>query len=237
MSKQGIIQGFVRGLATGIACAVLVVLFLAYILNMTDLISISVVEVPDIQLALYWAYDNLRLSVIPFSLTLIFYFRALKKLKSLLESEEEVSPDRIAQAEHILDILITLFFGIGIIWTAIGMRSALLQALEGLTASSAAEMGAFTILQRLVDGGIVLALSTTIFGAVGGYVLRLLKALSVGSKLQGYYARLAAQEREEVAGRLERIENYLASLAQRGQDSPVGAEIDTGLESSKGQKI
>ena len=62
-----------------------------------------------------------------------------------------------------------LFFGIGVIWTAIGMRSALIVGLSDLDSAMAAQLGSFEILRRLIQGGILLALSTTIFGAVGGY--------------------------------------------------------------------
>ena len=53
---------------------------------------------------------------------------------------------------HEVDIWINLFFGIGVIWTAIGMRGALLEGLGDLNSQSAARLGAFSILQRLVDG-------------------------------------------------------------------------------------
>jgi len=75
----------------------------------------------------------------------------------------------------------TLFFGVGVVWTAIGMRSALLSALGGLDQSAAAELGAFEILRRLVDGGILLALSTTIVGVVPS--IELVIYCAVGGRL------------------------------------------------------
>ena len=114
--------------------------------------------------------------------------------------------------DHLVDIWINLFFGIGVIWTAIGMRGALLGGLGDLNEQTAAELGAFSILQRLVDGGILLALSTTIFGAVGGYLLRLVKSLAVGRQVQAYYHRLAEQQTDALQGTLRSIDAHLSHL-------------------------
>ena len=70
------------------------------------------------------------------------------------------------QLDHLTDIWTTLFFGTGDIWTAIGMRSALIFALGDRDV--ALQDGAFAMLERMIDGGILLALSTTIFGGIGG---------------------------------------------------------------------
>ena len=54
------------------------------------------------------------------------------------------SLEEIANQEHWVDLWISLFFGIGVVWTAIGMRGALLSALVA-DATQAAEIGAFAI--------------------------------------------------------------------------------------------
>ena len=116
------------------------------------------------------------------------------------------------EPEHLVDIWINLFFGIGVIWTAIGMRGALLEGLGELNSQSAAQLGAFSILQRLVDGGILLALSTTIFGAVGGYLLRLVKSLTVGTRVKAYYNQLAEQQAASVHHVLQSIDERLGQM-------------------------
>ena len=151
------------------------------------------------------------MSVIPFSLVFLCFTGSLLRLKRYLQ-DPEVSADKIAQSEHLVDIWINLFFGIGVIWTAIGMRGALLEGLGDLNSRSAAQLGAFSILQRLVDGGILLALSTTIFGAVGGYALRLIKSLTVGTRIKTYYIRLAQQQTESVQHVLESIDDRLSQM-------------------------
>lgn len=202
---------FFGGLTVGALGALAVGLAAIYFFNMTNLVAISIISAPDIQDVLTWAYENLRLSVIPFTLTLALYSHALTKLRGHLKGDA-ASPEKVAQAEHLVDIWINIFFGIGVIWTAIGMRSALLGALGDLDAATAAREGAFSILQRLVDGGILLALSTTIFGAMGGYVMRLIKALWVGKMLQVHYKKLMDRESEKVQSILNKMERHLFEI-------------------------
>lgn len=214
-SATGFSAGFISG-----ALGVLVIgTILLYMLNMSEVVAISVLEVPSVQRVLSWTYENLRLSVIPFCLTLLFYSGSLLRLKRLLRNQG-ISTEKIAQMDHLVDIWINLFFGIGVIWTAIGMRGALLEGIGDLNAQSAAKLGAFSILQRLVDGGILLALSTTIFGAVGGYLLRLIKSLAVGTQVKAYYNRLAEQQTDGVHSTLRSIDARLSQLVSCANEHP-----------------
>ena len=178
---------FFRGVITGIITT-LILLAALYTLNMMGLVVIAITSLPNIPEILNWAFENLRLSIIPFTLILIFYFRVLYQLKKSL-SDPKIEPERIAQLENWVNISISLFFGVGVIWTAIGMRSALIAGLSDLDGAMAAQLGSFEILRRLIKGGILLALSTTIFGAVGGYLMRITKIFVVGAKLQLFYSQ------------------------------------------------
>ena len=213
---------FSFGFITGSLGVVLIATALMYILNISEVVAISVLGVPDVQRMLAWTYENLRLSVIPFGATLILFACSLVRLKRLLR-DPDTAVEKIAQMDHLVDIWINLFFGIGVIWTAIGMRGALLDGVGDLNAQTAAKLGAFSILQRLVDGGILLALSTTIFGAVGGYMLRLVKSLAVGTQVKAYYHRLAEQQTDAVQSTLRSIDAHLSHLAsttpKNGPDS------------------
>jgi len=214
-SATGFSAGFISG-----ALGVLVIgTILLYMLNMSEVVAISVLEVPSVQRVLSWTYENLRLSVIPFCLTLLFFTGSLLRLKRLLRNQG-VSAEKVAQMDHLVDIWINLFFGIGVIWTAIGMRGALLEGIGDLNAQSAAKLGAFSILQRLVDGGILLALSTTIFGAVGGYLLRIVKSLAVGTEVKAYYNRLAEQQTDGVHSTLRSIDARLNQLVSCANEQP-----------------
>ena len=211
-TKSHIINRFSAGFITGALGVLLIGAAMLYMLNMSEVVAISVLKIPSIQRVLGWTYDNLRMSVIPFLLIFLCYVGSLRRLKRYLQNPD-ISADKVAQTEHLVDIWINLFFGIGVIWTAIGMRGALLEGLGDLNSQSAARLGAFSILQRLVDGGILLALSTTIFGAVGGYALRLVKSLTVGTRIKSYYNRLAQQQAESVQQVLQSIDDRLGQMA------------------------
>lgn len=216
-------RGFFSGMAMGAAGALAAGLAILYALSMTQVISVSVIAVPDIGRFLGWIYDNLRLSVIPFGLTLALYLLSMARLRRLLATPDP-PPERVAQSETLLDVWINLFFGIGVIWTAVGMRGALLAGLGGLDAEAAARAGAFNILKRLVDGGILLALSTTIFGGVGGYLMRVVKAVTVGRDLQGYYTRLDDRRSDDIFDALKNMEGFLAKLAEKSPQPSFGKE-------------
>ena len=210
-TRSHVISGFSAGIISGALGVLLIGAVFLYMLNMSEVVAISVLKIPSVQRALGWTYDNLRLSVIPFMLTFLCFAVSLLRLRRLL-LDPAVSADKVSQTEHLVDIWINLFFGIGVIWTAIGMRGALLEGLGDLNSQSAARLGAFSILQRLVDGGILLALSTTIFGAVGGYFLRLVKSLTVGIRVKAYYNQLAVQQADSVQQVLQSIDQRLGQM-------------------------
>ena len=135
-----------------------------YLMRRNDFVSFSPDRLPSIDPWLDWALANLGMSIPVFAAILVAYVVSLRRLRARLDSERPI--DEIVQLDHLTDMWTTLFFGTGVIWTAIGMRSALLFALGD--PDSTIQQGAFAVLQRMVDGGILLALSTTIFGGVGG---------------------------------------------------------------------
>lgn len=206
----------------GITATVLLSLCIIYLLNMQGMVVISVAFFPDIQKFLNWAFNNLRLSMIPFLLFFLLYLKDLLELKKILKNNTTPLV-QVSQKEHLVDIWINIFFGVGVIWTAIGMRGALMNGLGNLNAATAASQGAFTILERLVNGGILLALSTTIFGGVGGYLMRVGKAFVLGYELRSFYNAAADVESETVLGTLERIEHHLSILSHGVSDAVSGA--------------
>ena len=159
--------------------------------------------------ALDWAYRNLGLSLPVFAVVLGLYVRSLSRLRRRVA--RGASLDAVAHAEQLTDTWTSLFFGVGVIWTAIGMRGALLYALGDPAAS--VDDGAFAVLQRMVNGGILVALSTTIFGGIGGYLMRVVKTLTVGAALRRYYEAAAGETGAQMLAALARIEAHLAVLA------------------------
>jgi len=176
-------RGFFNGIFLGMTLSLIVGLVATYLLTTLGFISVSILEVPRVQVLLAWSQRNLGLSILPFGITLGLYVHSLHRLQQGLRDKRP--QDEIGQLEHLNDVWTSLFFGIGVIWTAIGMRSALLYALGD--PDIATQAGAYAVLQRLVEGGILTALTTTIVGGVGGYVMRVVKSSLLGTRLSRYY--------------------------------------------------
>jgi len=176
-------RGFFNGIFLGITLSLVVGLVATYLLTTLGFLSVSILEFPRVQVLLAWSQRNLGLSILPFGITLGLYVHSLHRLQQGLRDKRP--QDEIGQLEHLNDVWTSLFFGIGVIWTAIGMRSALLYALGD--PDIATQAGAYAVLQRLVEGGILTALTTTIVGGVGGYVMRVVKSSLLGTRLSRYY--------------------------------------------------
>ena len=204
--------GFLVGLAWGLSTSAAVFLLLLLLWPGHDLFAgLSGSFAHAAILGRDLVSENLQGSVLPFTLVLVAWFAQLLHLEKLL-SAAEPPMDRILRHEQLLDLCANLFFGIGVIWTAIGMRDALIHGLGsgafgGLNGPPGG--GAFAVLQRLVDGGILLALSTTIVGGIGGYLMRVLKSVALGSRLAALYLRESRRPAEAELATLQRIEALL----------------------------
>jgi hypothetical protein len=194
---QGLFAGAFGTLTGGAA--------LLYMLARLELIRLTDTAISTPGEWLEWAYTNLGSSIPVFAVLLLAYFVTLGRMRRSLDDGKAVN--HIVQLDHLTDIWTTLFFGTGVIWTAIGMRSALIFALGDREV--ALQQGAFAMLERMIDGGILLALSTTIFGGVGGYLMRVYKAVTLGARLQDCYDRAARADTSEMRESLQRIERHL----------------------------
>ena len=198
-------DGFFRGLTSGAFGSFVGASSILYVMSRSDLVTFHGERFPRIDSWLQWAYTNLGLSMPVFAVLLLAFFITLSRLRRYLNEARPIN--EIVQLDHLTDIWTTLFFGTGVIWTAIGMRSALMFALGD--PDTTMQQGAFAMLKRLVDGGILLALSTTIFGGVGGYLMRVYKSVLLGSSLQEQYDRAARVDTSRMRSTLERIESHL----------------------------
>jgi hypothetical protein len=196
---------FLKGLAAGVLGTLIGGSASLYVLSRLGVIHFSDTAISSPGEWLHWAYTNLGSSIPVFAVLLLAYFVTLGRLRHALEHARPIN--QIVQLDHLTDIWTTLFFGTGVIWTAIGMRSALIFALGDRDA--ALQQGAFAMLERMIDGGILLALSTTIFGGVGGYVMRVYKTILLGTQLQQHYDTAARADTSEMRASLDRIEKHL----------------------------
>jgi hypothetical protein len=181
------------------------------------LIALLLVEPPELSEASSraslgaWIAVNLGHSVWLFGVVLTLYLMNLFRLRRILE--ETPSLNDVAELDQLLDVWINLFVGIGVIWTAVGMRSALQSALgdpgEALVDSAG------SVLQKLVDGGILLALTTTIIGGMGGYLMRLGKTLLTGASLHQFYDQHHREDIRMLLATTRNIEAQFAALQVR----------------------
>lgn len=190
-------RGFFNGLLLGMTLSFITGLVAVYLLTVLGVMSVSILEVPRIQVLFEWSRRNLGLSVLPFGITLGLYIHSLRSMHQRLDDNPPL--EKISQLEHLNDVWTSLFFGIGVIWTAIGMRSALLHALGD--PGVATQAGATAVLQRLVEGGILTALTTTIVGGVGGYLMRVIKSSLLGTRLSRFYE----EQEQQHASRVEAL--------------------------------
>lgn len=200
---------FFAGMILGMVLSLVAAAVTLYFMTMFELVSVTVGNIPQVEDVTRWLRRNLGLSVFPFGITLALYVYSLRALAKRLEND---SPqDEVAQYEHLTDVWTSLFFGIGVIWTAIGMRSALLFALgdPGVTA----DLGAFAVLQRLVDGGILTALTTTILGGTGGYLMRVAKSFLLGASLSRYYEEQDRRHSARIEQLLQQIRESMGGTA------------------------
>jgi hypothetical protein len=195
-------RGFFNGLWLGMLLSFLTGLVAVYLLTVLEVISVAILEVPRVQLLFEWSRRNLGLSIVPFGITLGLYIHSLRALQRRLDAG--CPPD---------EIWTSLFFGIGVIWTAIGMRSALLYALGD--PGVAAQAGAYAVLQRLVEGGILTALTTTIVGGIGGYLMRVIKSSLLGTRLSRYYEAQEQHHTNRVEALLSEIRESIESAGTR----------------------
>lgn len=194
------------------AGAVLGIALTGAALLLTDRAS-ALAALPTDAPLLHWVDINLGFSVWLFAIVLALYGLNLSRLRQVLEHQPV--PQEAVELDQLSDVWIHLFVGIGVIWTAVGMRSALQAALAN--PGDALTDTAGNVLRDLVDGGILLALTTTIVGAIGGYLMRLGKTMLVGGALQRYYDAQHTQPMQVLIKAAERIESRLPNQGLRGQ--------------------
>ena len=156
-----------------------------------------------------WILLNLGGSAWAFAVVLVLWAWHLSALRRSLDdgTPGEDAEGRIVQLDQLSDVWTHLFVGIGVVWTAIGMRAALQTTLGDPEAALSDSAG--SVLRDLVDGGILLALTTTIVGAVGGYLMRLAKTLWVGAALHAHYDAEQGRELRALLDSTRRIESSL----------------------------
>jgi hypothetical protein len=162
----------------------------------------------------YLGYSTLFF--IPVLLGYAIFFILLKKhLTDFQSKNKNETIDKIRYYTGGLDLFVTLFFAIGVLFTAWGMQNALVSTLGDLSESEAGSLGAWGILKGLVDNGILIALWTTIVGGAGGYLMRLGKYFFIVPDLNRFARIIRDADREPVLNALEAIRELIARVDSR----------------------
>jgi hypothetical protein len=197
--------GFLPGAALGALVAMLAML----------LVDPEVTGAASSDAVSAWIGLNLGHSIWLFALVLALYTVHLRRLRG--ELARAGNSRAVVELDQLTDVWIHLFIGIGVIWTAVGMRGALQVALAD--PDHALTDSAGSVLRKLVDGGILLALSTTIVGALGGYLLRLVKTLYAGAALHEFYEARQQSDIRELLSTVQRLEHSLVTARPEVRDA------------------
>ena len=155
---------------------------------------------------------------IPFFVLILFGYSLFTLfLKRSLE-RFQIDPEEIENIRFYnggIDIFVTLFFAIGVLFTAWGLQNALVAAIGGVSKAEAGQLGAWGILKRLVDNGILIALWTTIVGGAGGYLMRLFKYIYFAKPLARVSSQTQEAEKTEFFAALEAIRLQVERIEQK----------------------
>ena len=157
-----------------------------------------------------WLALNLGYSAPLFCVALLFVVHSMACLLEEL-GKDKCCSSRTFHLEHRVDIGISLLFGIGVLFTAIGIRDALTTAIDG----EAAAINGGEVLALLVNGGILSAMTTTVVGGALGYSLRVIKVLATGEKLEKVHARMMGEGLQKQEALLQCISNQLKTIGER----------------------
>ena len=156
-----------------------------------------------------WLALNLGYSAPLFCVALLFVVHSMACLLEEL-GKDKCCSSRTFHLEHRVDIGISLLFGIGVLFTAIGIRDALTTAING----EAAAINGGEVLALLVNGGILSAMTTTVVGGALGYSLRVIKVLATGEKLEKVHARMMGEGLQKQEALLQCISNQLKTIGE-----------------------
>lgn len=180
---------------------------LALLLGHVDLGNVTqMAQANSVGMAISWLAQNLGYSLLPFSLLVTAYVNVWRRaMRAATVRDAATAWDGAA----LLDAIAAATLGVGVLWTAIGMRAALQSTFGDFAAIETSQVSALSLLGHLVESGIALALTTTIFGGAVGYGMQLAKSACLLPRLN----RLANEEHAAIAdtlsSRLVAIEHAL----------------------------
>jgi len=188
---------YLRGILHGVFVVILLML-VGFYSGFVNFIN----RLPNLSSYLNSLSGALGSSIIFFMIDLWLYAISLARLKRFLNEADYI---QAGYWQRINELSISVFFGIGVIYTAIGMQGALTGSLGGLNEETAKGLGPWGVLRRMVDGGLILALTTTIVGGIGGYSMRFIRQFLIGRKMEEIRQEGLSKYEKKVIELLENI--------------------------------
>ena len=158
--------------------------------------------------------DYLGSSIIFFTPTLIAYIAFFLLASKSLSTYQEETDEAVNLKYYTggMDLCTSLFVGIGVIYTSYGISNALVTAIANLNQEEAGRLGAWGILRKLVDNGILIALWTTIIGSAGAYFMRFFRYVFHGRALTRIAYQAQKKEKDDFFSALDAIKVHVESI-------------------------
>ena len=129
------------------------------------------------------AFVDLGSSVYFFGANFLLFIICCLKLFYEIKLEEP-SYSAVQFWDERVDSTLVLFSAIGVIYTAVGLMRAFQLGLGNIDQEMAMAIGPWGLLQKLVSGGLIMALLTTIVGGTLHNVFKLIKEFTIGKQLR-----------------------------------------------------
>lgn len=208
-------QSFVKGMVAGLVFASL---FTPLLLMLASMQGWVVLSVPSFKIMALWHWVNVNLgfSVFFFVGLLMLWLGLFTRLNHHLTTHS--SAEVVQHAVQKLDLTVNLFIAVGVIFTAIGLRDCLISTLGGigggLGEQSSTDISAFEMMGALINNGLLVALTSTIIGAIGGYLLKAAKSWCLGAKINAYNVHLQQSAQAEVEQKHQQVVDLLDAINQ-----------------------
>ena len=173
-----------------------------------------VLTVPSFKAMTLWHWVNINLGFSVFFFVALFALWLVLFIKLNHNLTAKAPLEVVQHAIQKLDLTVSLFIAVGVIFTAIGLRDCLISTLGGLGSQSPTDISAFEMMGALINNGLLVALTSTIVGAIGGYLLKAAKSWYLGAKINAYNVSLQQTMKDEADQKHQQVVDLLNAINQ-----------------------
>jgi len=207
-------QNEIKIVGKGLLLAILYAVFIIIVLNQTGVVNFT--GGAWFISRINYLTDNLGFSINWFLAALVYYFFSFFKLKMNLRNYETHPQNEklILFYNSSVEMCITLCFATGVIYTSIGIISAVTSSLGNLTQEQALREGSFGILSKFINNGLLTALLSTVVYGIAGYILRIVKQIFLGKSLIQFSIWLKEQQLCKYISAIEKVFREAENISQ-----------------------